>query len=217
MRTPGPRLPGPGPEPGDSAAHPDGQVLGGDSLLVRYLNLVKFPHTLFALPFALLVGACSGSGGASPSAAAPATPAPSVGVSEAPPASEPAASASAPAASASAPAAGVTTIALADSALGSIIVDAEGRTLYAFTNDVGGVSTCYDDCATAWPPLIASDDMRSTKVEAEVNAFIRQNAPVETRRKSPGVGEHTVEIMREVGYSDAEIADLKNAKAIASP
>lgn len=54
MRTPGPRLPGPGPEPGDSAAHPDGQVLGGDSLLVRYLNLVKFPHTLFALPFALL-------------------------------------------------------------------------------------------------------------------------------------------------------------------
>lgn len=114
---------------------------------------------LLALPFALLVGACSGSGGASPSAAAPATPAPSVGVSEAPPASEPAASASAPAASASAPAAGVTTIALADSALGSIIVDAEGRTLYAFTNDVGGVSTCYDDCATAWPPLIASDDM----------------------------------------------------------
>ena len=34
------------------------------------------------------------------------------------------------------------------------------------------------------------------------------------RRKSPMVGEHTVEIMREVGYSDAEIANLKNAKAI---
>jgi 4-hydroxybenzoate polyprenyltransferase len=32
----------------------DGQTLGGDSLLVRYLNFVKLPHTLFALPFALV-------------------------------------------------------------------------------------------------------------------------------------------------------------------
>lgn len=32
----------------------DGQVIAGESLVVRYLNLVKFPHTLFALPFALL-------------------------------------------------------------------------------------------------------------------------------------------------------------------
>src|SRR5688572_28105845 len=41
-------------------------------------------------------------------------------------------------------------------------------------------------------------------------------ATVETRRKSPAVGEHTVEIMREVGYSDTEIANLKSAKAIAT-
>jgi 4-hydroxybenzoate polyprenyltransferase len=34
--------------------NPDGQVLPGKSLTVRYLNLVKFPHTLFALPFALI-------------------------------------------------------------------------------------------------------------------------------------------------------------------
>jgi 4-hydroxybenzoate polyprenyltransferase len=33
---------------------PDGQVLPGESLLVRYFNFVKLPHTLFALPFALL-------------------------------------------------------------------------------------------------------------------------------------------------------------------
>jgi 4-hydroxybenzoate polyprenyltransferase len=37
-----------------TTAHPDGQVLAGESLLVRYLNFVKLPHTLFALPFALL-------------------------------------------------------------------------------------------------------------------------------------------------------------------
>lgn len=32
----------------------EGQVLKGQSLLVRYANLVKLPHTVFALPFALL-------------------------------------------------------------------------------------------------------------------------------------------------------------------
>jgi 4-hydroxybenzoate polyprenyltransferase len=32
----------------------EGQTLGGESLLVRYINFVKLPHTLFALPFALL-------------------------------------------------------------------------------------------------------------------------------------------------------------------
>jgi 4-hydroxybenzoate polyprenyltransferase len=32
----------------------EGQTYAGDSLLVRYVNFVKLPHTLFALPFALL-------------------------------------------------------------------------------------------------------------------------------------------------------------------
>jgi len=32
----------------------EGQTFGGESLLVRYVNFVKLPHTLFALTFALL-------------------------------------------------------------------------------------------------------------------------------------------------------------------
>ncbi len=32
----------------------EGQTFSGESLLVRYVNFVKLPHTLFALPFALL-------------------------------------------------------------------------------------------------------------------------------------------------------------------
>jgi 4-hydroxybenzoate polyprenyltransferase len=32
----------------------EGQTLAGESLFVRYVNFVKLPHTLFALPFALL-------------------------------------------------------------------------------------------------------------------------------------------------------------------
>jgi 4-hydroxybenzoate polyprenyltransferase len=44
------------PPAGLGAAHPgrEGQTWAGTSLLVRYLNFVKLPHTLFALPFALL-------------------------------------------------------------------------------------------------------------------------------------------------------------------
>ena len=32
----------------------EGQTFAGESLLVRYANFVKLPHTVFALPFALL-------------------------------------------------------------------------------------------------------------------------------------------------------------------
>jgi succinate---hydroxymethylglutarate CoA-transferase len=54
-------------------------------------------------------------------------------------------------------------------------------------------------------------------VKSAANPIKLSDAPVETRRKSPKVGEHTVEIMREVGYSDAEIAHLRDSKAIATP
>jgi len=35
-------------------ARREGQTLGGESLLIRYVNFVKLPHTVFALPFALV-------------------------------------------------------------------------------------------------------------------------------------------------------------------
>src|SRR5260370_35288171 len=37
-----------------TAAPREGQTLAGTSLFARYVNFVKLPHTLFALPFALL-------------------------------------------------------------------------------------------------------------------------------------------------------------------
>lgn len=43
------------------------------------------------------------------------------------------------------------TVALAESDLGDIVVDDEGRTLYMFQPDEGGEPTCTDDCAQTWP------------------------------------------------------------------
>ncbi len=45
----------------------------------------------------------------------------------------------------------VTTV---DTDLGEILADANGFTLYGFTEDVDGVPTCEDGCASAWPPLV---------------------------------------------------------------
>jgi len=45
------------------------------------------------------------------------------------------------------------TVAVASSKLGDILVDADGRTLYAFTKDKGDQSACSGDCSTNWPAL----------------------------------------------------------------
>ena len=42
------------------------------------------------------------------------------------------------------------------SPLGSILVDAKGRTVYLFEKDTGSKSTCFGACATEWPPVTTS-------------------------------------------------------------
>ncbi len=41
--------------------------------------------------------------------------------------------------------------------LGSFLVGPEGMTLYLYTADTPGVSNCYDQCATNWPPLLVQE------------------------------------------------------------
>jgi len=48
------------------------------------------------------------------------------------------------------------TVSVANTGLGNILVDSQGRTLYLFEKDSGTTSTCSGGCATAWPPLRAS-------------------------------------------------------------
>lgn len=45
------------------------------------------------------------------------------------------------------------TVKVADSDLGDILVDQDGRTLYAFTKDKAGTSNCDADCIAVWPAL----------------------------------------------------------------
>ena len=98
-----------------------------------------------------LAAACSSGATttAAPSAAAPATPAPSAAAP-----SEAASEAPSEAPSAET---GSATISLSKTALGDIIVEDEGKTVYAFSPDSAGKPTCYDQCADNWPPVTAED------------------------------------------------------------
>lgn len=101
----------------------------------------------------LVIAACGGGATASPSSPAAAiTPSPAASVAAT---EQPTASASeAPTGS------GDATVMVADSEHGQILVDGEGRTLYLFTPDEEtGEPTCYDDCAAAWPPLLAEGEI----------------------------------------------------------
>src|SRR4051794_41680031 len=50
-------------------------------------------------------------------------------------------------------AAPATQVAAARTKLGTVLVDARGRTLYLFEKDRGPSSSCYGGCASVWPPL----------------------------------------------------------------
>src|SRR4029079_10924433 len=48
------------------------------------------------------------------------------------------------------------TVGVANTGLGKILVDSQGRTLYMFQKDQGTHSACTGACASAWPPLRAN-------------------------------------------------------------
>jgi predicted lipoprotein with Yx(FWY)xxD motif len=90
---------------------------------------IAFLPTAAVVPLmALAVAACGGSGGGNAATAAT------------PPKTTHATSA---------------TVSLANTGLGSLLVDSTGRTLYLFEADSGTNSACSGACAAAWPPLLA--------------------------------------------------------------
>ncbi len=47
------------------------------------------------------------------------------------------------------------TVSLRKTKLGMILVNSQGRTLYLFAKDRGGVSSCTSRCVQYWPPLVS--------------------------------------------------------------
>lgn len=60
-----------------------------------------------------------------------------------------------------------------DSAMGKIVAASDnGMTLYTFRKDTAGSSSCYDACATNWPPFLA-DAADEDKVEGDFTVIER--------------------------------------------
>jgi predicted lipoprotein with Yx(FWY)xxD motif len=57
---------------------------------------------------------------------------------------------------------GAATLSIGHTSVGDIVVDAQGFTLYVFTKDSKGVSSCTGACATAWPPELVSNTPAAT-------------------------------------------------------
>lgn len=121
-----------------------------------------------------VLAACSS---ATPTATppAPATSEPS----SAAPTSAPASSAPASSAPASAPASAADSatlaLALADSKLGSILVDGKGMTLYMFANDSANTSTCTGPCLVKWPALLGKPTEGSGGDDSKLGSFQRDD------------------------------------------
>ncbi|MFK7916906.1 MAG: hypothetical protein AB8G14_02415 [Ilumatobacter sp.] len=66
-------------------------------------------------------------------------------------------------------------VATADSDLGEILVDAEGLTLYGFTEDTDGNPTCNDACADAWPALLVDGDTVPEGLDESVYSVVARD------------------------------------------
>lgn len=67
------------------------------------------------------------------------------------------------------------TVAVANTGLGEVLVDAKGRTLYVFTKDKGDQSVCSGKCAVAWPALtVTGAATPGTGVEASLLSTSKQ-------------------------------------------
>jgi predicted lipoprotein with Yx(FWY)xxD motif len=58
------------------------------------------------------------------------------------------------------------------SALGPVLVDADGRTLYGSAADMNGVPSCVAACASVWPPVIVDGTTLPAGLDAKLFSIV---------------------------------------------
>ena len=64
--------------------------------------------------------------------------------------------------------------------------------------------------------VIETDHPHAGRLRQARNAARFEGTPTEVRRGAPHLGEHTVDVLRELDYSDAEIADLLDSGTVSA-
>jgi predicted lipoprotein with Yx(FWY)xxD motif len=59
--------------------------------------------------------------------------------------------------------------------LGEVLVDANGMTVYGFTDDTEGTSTCEESCAAAWPPVLVEGTELPAGLDPAVFSVVPRN------------------------------------------
>jgi predicted lipoprotein with Yx(FWY)xxD motif len=105
-----------------------------------------------------------------------------------------------------------TTLRLANTGLGNVLVDAQGRTLYLFRADHGTTSACSGACAAAWPPLRASG-------KPTVGSGLQASAVATTKRSDgrPQVDYHGHPLYTYVGDKKAGDTTGQGINAFGAP
>ena len=96
---------------------------------------------------------------------------------------------------------GAVTVEAAQTDAGTSLVGPDGMTLYIFTQDTDGTSTCVDDCAELWPPF-------EVEAGAELTAGDGVDGELATTDRDDGATQVTYEGMPLYFYAeDAEPGD----------
>lgn len=73
-------------------------------------------------------------------------------------------------------------VATTETSIGAVLVDANGLTLYAFTEDNAGEPTCVETCAGAWPPALVEGE--PTFGDLDASLFTTVDHPDGTQLKA---------------------------------
>ena len=118
-----------------------------------------------------------------------------------------------------------------DSSLGKILVGDFGLTLYMFKKDSNGSSTCYDQCAIAWPPLLTKDKpqagdgadatlLGTTTRKDGTTQVTYKGMPLYYYAKDKAAGDVIGQDVGSAWYvlaPDGSVIDQKNAASAATP